>query len=134
MSSLSVFHGALDASSLLVLLRDVLLIWSIGASEASPVADRRLPLRFSEFKNKRYGRASSIGSSSSAWSYRRGSSAGLAVRAYLLLQYALQQQSRFEQDALRTARQVSLVVEAELVNLQTILEVSQNRPLSPTAI
>ncbi|MER8464769.1 hypothetical protein [Mesorhizobium sp. M1396] len=42
--------------------------------------------------------------------------------AYLLVQYALQQQTRFEQDALQTARQVSLVVEAELVNLQTILD------------
>ncbi|MER8576116.1 PAS domain-containing protein [Mesorhizobium sp. M1338] len=42
--------------------------------------------------------------------------------AYLLVQYALQQQARFEQDALQTARHVSLVVEAELINLQTILD------------
>lgn len=59
---------------------------------------------------------------------------GWLFAAYLLLQYTVQQQSRFEQDALRTARQVSLVVDEELANLQTILEVSQNRPLSPTAI
>jgi hypothetical protein len=43
--------------------------------------------------------------------------------AYLLVEYALHEQSRFEQDALQTARQVSLVVEAELLNLQTILDV-----------
>lgn len=42
--------------------------------------------------------------------------------AYLLVQYALHEQSRFEQDALRTARQVSLVIEAELVNLETVLD------------
>ena len=42
--------------------------------------------------------------------------------AYLLVEYALHEQSRFEQDALQTARQVSLVVEAELLNLQTILD------------
>ena len=42
--------------------------------------------------------------------------------AYLLVEYALNEQNRFEQDALQTARQVSLVVEAELVNLQTIVD------------
>ncbi|MGX9147987.1 sensor histidine kinase [Mesorhizobium sp. 128a] len=42
--------------------------------------------------------------------------------AYLLVEYALHEQRRFEQDALQTARQVSLVVEAELVNLQTIID------------
>ncbi|MER8574416.1 hypothetical protein NKH19_23110 [Mesorhizobium sp. M1338] len=42
--------------------------------------------------------------------------------AYLLVQYAVQQQARFEQDALQTARQVSLLVEAELINLQRILD------------
>jgi PAS domain S-box-containing protein len=42
--------------------------------------------------------------------------------AYLLVQYALHEQSRFERDALQTARQVSLVIEAELVNLETILD------------
>jgi two-component sensor histidine kinase len=41
--------------------------------------------------------------------------------AYLLVQYALHERSRFEQDALQTARQVSLVVEGELANLQTTL-------------
>ncbi|MER8753025.1 hypothetical protein NKH57_27920 [Mesorhizobium sp. M1050] len=41
--------------------------------------------------------------------------------AYLLVQYALHEGYRFEQDAVQTARQVSLVVEGELVNLQTIL-------------
>ncbi|MER9999988.1 PAS domain-containing protein [Mesorhizobium sp. M0051] len=41
--------------------------------------------------------------------------------AYLLVQYALHERYRFEQDAVQTARQVSLVVEGELVNLQTIL-------------
>lgn len=42
--------------------------------------------------------------------------------AYLLFQYAVHERSRFEQVALQTARQVSLVVEAELVNLRTILD------------
>ncbi|RJT41347.1 histidine kinase [Mesorhizobium waimense] len=42
--------------------------------------------------------------------------------AYLLGQYALHERSRFEQDALQTARQVSLVVEGEIANLQTILD------------
>ncbi|MFD2055120.1 sensor histidine kinase [Mesorhizobium calcicola] len=41
--------------------------------------------------------------------------------AYLLVQYALHERSRFEHDALQTARQVSLVVEGELANLQTTL-------------
>ncbi|WP_051442653.1 HWE histidine kinase domain-containing protein [Mesorhizobium sp. WSM3626] len=40
---------------------------------------------------------------------------------YLLGQYALHERYRFEQDAVQTARQVSLVVEGELANLQTIL-------------
>ena len=42
--------------------------------------------------------------------------------AYLLVEYALQEQARFEQVALQTARQVSLVVEGELANLKTILD------------
>lgn len=42
--------------------------------------------------------------------------------AYLLFQFAMHERSRFEQDALPTARQVSLVVEAELANLRTILD------------
>lgn len=42
--------------------------------------------------------------------------------AYLLVQYAQQERYRFEQDALQTARQVSLVVEGELANLQTIVD------------
>jgi len=42
--------------------------------------------------------------------------------AYLLFQFAMHERSRFEQDALQTARQVSLVVEAELANLRTILD------------
>jgi two-component sensor histidine kinase len=41
---------------------------------------------------------------------------------YLLVQYALHERSRFEQDAVQTARQVSLVVEGELVNLRTVLD------------
>ncbi|UVK41657.1 PAS domain-containing protein [Mesorhizobium sp. AR10] len=41
--------------------------------------------------------------------------------AYLLVQYAVHERSRFEQDARQTARQVSLVVEGELANLQTTL-------------
>ncbi|MBZ9711458.1 histidine kinase [Mesorhizobium sp. B3-2-1] len=41
---------------------------------------------------------------------------------YLLGQYALHERYRFEQDAVQTARQVSLVVEGELANLQTILD------------
>ncbi|MBZ9673730.1 PAS domain-containing protein [Mesorhizobium sp. ES1-3] len=41
---------------------------------------------------------------------------------YLLGQYALHERHRFEQDAVQTARQVSLVVEGELANLQTILD------------
>ena len=41
--------------------------------------------------------------------------------AYQLVQYAVHERSRFEQDARQTARQVSLVVEGELANLQTTL-------------
>ncbi len=41
--------------------------------------------------------------------------------AYLLVQYAVHERSRFEQEARQTARQVSLVVEGELANLQTTL-------------
>jgi two-component sensor histidine kinase len=41
--------------------------------------------------------------------------------AYLLVQYAVHERSRFEQDARQTARQVSLVVDGELANLQTTL-------------
>ncbi|MBZ9905447.1 PAS domain-containing protein [Mesorhizobium sp. BR115XR7A] len=41
---------------------------------------------------------------------------------YLLGQYALHERYRFEQDAVQTARQVSLVVEGELANLKTILD------------
>ncbi|MDX8449929.1 sensor histidine kinase [Mesorhizobium captivum] len=40
----------------------------------------------------------------------------------MLIQYALHERSRFEQDAQQTARQVSLVVEGELNNLQTIVD------------
>lgn len=41
--------------------------------------------------------------------------------AYLLVQFALHERDRFEQEAVQTARQVSLVVEGELLNLQTVL-------------
>ncbi|RUW50701.1 histidine kinase, partial [Mesorhizobium sp. M1A.F.Ca.ET.072.01.1.1] len=42
--------------------------------------------------------------------------------AYLFVAYALHEQSRIEQEALWIARQVSLVVDGELVNLKTLLE------------
>ena len=42
--------------------------------------------------------------------------------AYLLAQYAFNERERFEREALQVARQVSLVVEGELANLQTIIE------------
>ncbi|TPK79068.1 HWE histidine kinase domain-containing protein [Mesorhizobium sp. B2-4-17] len=42
--------------------------------------------------------------------------------AYLLVQYAVREQDRFKEDALQTARQVALVVEGELVNLQTVIK------------
>ena len=42
--------------------------------------------------------------------------------AYLLAQYAFTERERFEREALQVARQVSLVVEGELTNLQTIIE------------
>jgi len=42
--------------------------------------------------------------------------------AYLLFQFAMHERLRFEQDALQTARQVSLVVEAEVANLRTIVD------------
>ena len=42
--------------------------------------------------------------------------------AYLLAQYAFTERERFEREALQVARQVSLVVEGELANLQTIIE------------
>jgi PAS domain S-box-containing protein len=42
--------------------------------------------------------------------------------AYLLVQYALHERHRFEEDAQQTAHQVSLVVEGELANLQTVLQ------------
>jgi hypothetical protein len=42
--------------------------------------------------------------------------------AYLLVTYALHERSRIEQEALWTARQVSLVVEGELSNLKTVLD------------
>lgn len=42
--------------------------------------------------------------------------------AYVLAQYALNERSRFERDARQTARQVALVVEAELTNLLTLLQ------------
>ncbi|UVK57399.1 PAS domain-containing protein (plasmid) [Mesorhizobium sp. AR02] len=41
---------------------------------------------------------------------------------YLLVQFALHERSRFEQDAVQTAKQVSLVVEGELLNLRTVLD------------
>ena len=41
--------------------------------------------------------------------------------AYLLAQYAFTERERFEREALQVARQVSLVVEGELANLQTIV-------------
>ncbi|RWA84425.1 MAG: PAS domain S-box protein [Mesorhizobium sp.] len=41
---------------------------------------------------------------------------------YLLIQYAVHERSRFEQDAQQTARQASLIVEGELNNLQTIVD------------
>jgi PAS domain S-box-containing protein len=42
--------------------------------------------------------------------------------AYLLVQYAVNERGRFEREALQVARQVSLVVEGELVRLLTVLE------------
>lgn len=42
--------------------------------------------------------------------------------AYLLVTYALHERSRIGQEALWTARQVSLVVEGELSNLKTVLD------------
>ncbi|BCM20946.1 sensor histidine kinase [Mesorhizobium sp. J8] len=42
--------------------------------------------------------------------------------AYLLVTYALHESSRIEQEALRIARQVSLVVDGELSNLKTVLD------------
>src|SRR4051812_7846702 len=42
--------------------------------------------------------------------------------AYLLAQYAFTERERFEREALHVARQVSLVVEGELANVQTIVE------------
>ncbi|WP_245499233.1 HWE histidine kinase domain-containing protein [Mesorhizobium sp. M1A.F.Ca.ET.072.01.1.1] len=42
--------------------------------------------------------------------------------AYLFVAYALHEQSRIEQEALWIARQVSLVVDGEIVNLKTLLE------------
>ncbi|BCH05523.1 hypothetical protein MesoLj131c_72650 (plasmid) [Mesorhizobium sp. 131-3-5] len=41
--------------------------------------------------------------------------------AYLLVQFALRERDRIENEAVQTARQVSLVVEGELFNLQTVL-------------
>ena len=42
--------------------------------------------------------------------------------AYLLVQYALNERSRFESDALQVARQMSLVVEVEVTNLAAVVE------------
>lgn len=42
--------------------------------------------------------------------------------AYLLAQYALNERSRFEGEALQVARQISLVVEGEITNLATVVE------------
>lgn len=45
----------------------------------------------------------------------------LLFSAYLLAQYAMSERKQYERDALQVARQVSLVVEAELQNLLTVL-------------
>lgn len=42
--------------------------------------------------------------------------------AYLLAQYAFNEQARFESEAVQVARQMSLVVEGELTNLATVVE------------
>ncbi len=44
------------------------------------------------------------------------------LAAYLLVQFAINERGRFEQDALQIALQVSLMVEGELANLETVLE------------